>query len=377
MVHCGWFLYTLMYFGMLVLAFVTISLGTVGYYSCQYFNQSMTNSSSYNRINDKYSQNVFSRIDVCILGNGKVLEKFNINNEMRTVTDVFTNISQYFDYDNPLSTSYIDLNISTNKISGWINAMEKYRLGVYVDSRPQELTNDNPNEALKQLNLYSNTGGGVPTCSKDRWVFDSQNCTDPNEITYYADATLANGQALSSRVVTCISLNEKLTTSMNDSWSQSDIAYRYLQIRQNCSYSFDRIAYYANTLINYRNSRVNLFQSIKDKLTELYNLNTNFNNIMASFRLRVNQFQEAVGTLYYIISNEQTGLLATSNCRAVGNSSKAVYNIFCVNFMVQIVKVAICTLIMLVTMLAAMCLGVIFGVRYSNVEMLKRINAQH
>lgn len=208
-------------------------------------------------------------------------------------------------------------------------------------------------------------------------MFDSQNCTDPNEITYHADPTLANGQALSTNVVTCISLNEKLTTSMNDSWSQSDIAYRYLQIRQNCSYAFDRIAYFTNTLINYRNSRVNLFQSIKDKLTELYTLNSNFNNIMASFRLRVNQFQEAVGTLYYIISNEQTGLLATSNCRAIGDSSKAVYNIFCVNFMVQIVKVAICTLIMLVTMLAAMCLGVIFGVRYSNVEMLKRVTGQH
>lgn len=123
MVHCGWFLYALMYFGMLVLAFVTISLGTTGYYSCQYFNQSMANSSSFNRINDKYSQNVFSRVDVCILGSGKVLEKFNVNNEMKTVTDVFTNISQYFDYDNPLSTSYIDLAISTNKLLGWINAI--------------------------------------------------------------------------------------------------------------------------------------------------------------------------------------------------------------------------------------------------------------
>jgi hypothetical protein len=40
---------------------------------------------------------------------------------MRTVTDLFTNISQYYDYDNPSSKNYIDLAISANKINGWIN----------------------------------------------------------------------------------------------------------------------------------------------------------------------------------------------------------------------------------------------------------------
>lgn len=78
MVHCGWFLYSMMYFGMLVLAFVTISLGSVGYYSCIYFNSSMTNSTSYYKIGDKYSQNVFTRLDTCILGDGDVLKKFNV-----------------------------------------------------------------------------------------------------------------------------------------------------------------------------------------------------------------------------------------------------------------------------------------------------------
>lgn len=92
---------------------------------------------------------------------------------MTVVMDLFTNISAYYDYDNPSSANYVDLDISTGKIQGWINAIEKYRLGVYIDSRDEEKTNDNPNEAIKQLNLYSNEGGGVPTCSRDRWVFDS------------------------------------------------------------------------------------------------------------------------------------------------------------------------------------------------------------
>lgn len=45
--------------------------------------------------------------------------------------------------------------------------------------------------------------------------------------------------------------------------------------------------------------------------------------------------------------------------------------------MLQIVKIAICTLIMLITMMGAMCVGAIFGVRYANVQMLRRVNADH
>ena len=34
MVHCGWIIYGLMYFGVLVLAYVTMGLGEVGYAAC-------------------------------------------------------------------------------------------------------------------------------------------------------------------------------------------------------------------------------------------------------------------------------------------------------------------------------------------------------
>lgn len=71
------------------------------------------------------------------------------------------------------------------------------------------------------------------------------------------------------------------------------------------------------------------------------------------------------------------GLLVTSDCRVLGKSTQAIYNIFCVNFMLQIVKIGICTILMLVTMMAAMCMGAIFGTRYANVTMLRRVNAEH
>lgn len=43
--------------------------------------------------------------------------------------------------------------------------------------------------------------------------------------------------------------------------------------------------------------------------------------------------------------------------------------------MAQIAKVAICTLILLVVMLAGMFFGALFGVRYANVQMLRRVDA--
>jgi hypothetical protein len=53
---------------------------------------------------------------------------------------------------------------------------------------------------------------------------------------------------------------------MSSSWSQSDFMYRYLQIRQTCPDAYAKIIYYGNTLINYRNSRDNLFKGIKAQL---------------------------------------------------------------------------------------------------------------
>lgn len=94
------------------------------------------------------------------------------------------NIKTYDEYTNLSSLNYVDTNFSINTLKKWINNIEKYKLGIFVDSNPVQTNEDNPNYSLDQLNLYSNTGGGVPTCTKDRWVFDKANCTNPGEQTY-------------------------------------------------------------------------------------------------------------------------------------------------------------------------------------------------
>lgn len=124
---------------------------------------------------------------------------------METVTALFTNIQSYYDLTNTVSTNYVNLAISTSKISGWITAVSNYKLGVYVDTNPAITSNDNPNYAIDQLNLYTYQGGGVTTGSKDVWVWDKTNCTDSSQITYAAAAAVGTG--LSTTQVTCISFN--------------------------------------------------------------------------------------------------------------------------------------------------------------------------
>lgn len=100
------------------------------------------------------------------------------------MTQVFTNIEAYYDYEDPTGVGYVDKENSTGRIHGWIEAMEKYRLGVFEDSDPSLTTDDNPAYALRNLNVKANfhyaNGSHNPNCPRDVWTFDAQNCTDPD-----------------------------------------------------------------------------------------------------------------------------------------------------------------------------------------------------
>ena len=76
-----------------------------------------------------------------------------------------------------------------------------------------------------------------------------------------------------------------------------------------------------------------MYQSIKDDLNEILDLNEDFNDVMDSFRGRVDQFYESVATLNNIVASELDGLLVTSDCTTIGEAAQVTYNILCVNFM--------------------------------------------
>jgi hypothetical protein len=124
---------------------------------------------------------------------------------MGTVTKLFSNINTYFDYTNSVSKNYVNLMISTGKISTWMSTIINYKQGIYNDCSDSITSDDNPKYALKSLNLYTYQGGGVATGSRDIWVWDKANCSYPNQTIYTAGPSY--GTSLSLTNITCISFN--------------------------------------------------------------------------------------------------------------------------------------------------------------------------
>ena len=126
---------------------------------------------------------------------------------MGTVAKLFSNIQTYFDYTNNKSQNYVNTTKSIEKLTNWMTTINHYKLGIKQDCSDVITSDDNPKYALKTLNLYTYQGGGVPTGSKDVWVWDKTNCTDPTQLVYTAGPNSTLGTTLSANNVTCISFN--------------------------------------------------------------------------------------------------------------------------------------------------------------------------
>lgn len=98
---------------------------------------------------------------------------------MQTVSKLYAEATTFLNMRDSTTALYIDPSFSTTKIQNWINAIDKYRLGIYVDTDPAVTSENNPNVSLSNMNKYTNngTGGTPPSCTNDYWVFDSTNCT--------------------------------------------------------------------------------------------------------------------------------------------------------------------------------------------------------
>jgi hypothetical protein len=148
---------------------------------------------------------------------------------------------------------------------------------------------------------------------------------------------------------------------------------RYVQIREGYPEAYQWIQYYGQTLIAFRDSRINLFQAVQDDLTALLTSNTDFNNQLANFDSRVTQFYGTVSTLNNLITNSLDGLVATSNCHSLADKLRFVYNVYCLNFMAQVTKLALSAVLMLVLMAVGVVAGSRFGMMYAEREKVQRV----
>ncbi len=95
---------------------------------------------------------------------------------------------------------------------------------------------------------------------------------------------------------------------------------------------------YATSLINYRDSRINLYQNLKDQLTDLLNANNNYNNDISTFTNKVVAFNANTSSLNTLMTNSINGVSYASNCTVVADNLRFLYNVFCVNFIYKTVQ---------------------------------------
>lgn len=96
---------------------------------------------------------------------------------------------------------------------------------------------------------------------------------------------------------------------------------------------------YAQSLVNYRDSRINLYTNLKDQLNALLTNNANFNSKIVTFTNSVNDFVEnKTSELNLLVTNAVNGLDASSNCTTVANHLRLVNNVFCQRFIYSIVQ---------------------------------------
>lgn len=122
------------------------------------------------------------------------------------------------------------------------------------------------------MNVF--TLGG--TCLNDRWVYDVNDCqTGDNNFT--TPAIEASSLILDRLNIQCISLNTKISASAAGPWTLTDVQKRYAQVIPTCPLNYTESTKYAESIIQYRDSRINLFQGIKDQLNALLASHNNFN----------------------------------------------------------------------------------------------------
>ena len=239
MVVSGWGLLGLQYFGVLVVLIGFLVVGGVSYVFCQYFGSVIANPtvfSSYSLETGANSYNhLFQYMDVCFFGDGDILRKFGLSNEMGTVAELFDNVQTYLNMQTVGNAQYVSLAASPTRILGWMTAMTKYGQGVYNDAAPGVVDESDPYNALNGLNLRtlaSNSTGVNTTCANDFWVFDATNCTNgATEALYTPSNDNTNGLYFPPTGSLCIPLNTRISNNAPSIWSAADIAQRYLSVR--------------------------------------------------------------------------------------------------------------------------------------------------
>ena len=97
--------------------------------------------------------------------------------------------------------------------------------------------------------------------------------------------------------------------------------------------AFNEIVTYSRSLTNYRDGRINLYQSLNQQLSDLLSQVTAYNTNLTTFQASLNTFSSSAAALSNTVTNQINGLTISSNCTVIADSLRFHRNVYCTNFL--------------------------------------------
>jgi hypothetical protein len=267
---------------------------------------------------------------ICLHGNGDILTKLGVKDQLGYFDTIFTQLDKAKDYF-PSSQGTVPFSIT---IPINLDIVQKSKTGVYPDSTTI---------VDRLVSLTARTKASVSaTCVtgiEDTWLLNSVNCTAGSFGTTFHNA---DGDVGGKPAATCIGLDE---------WTGRTIANRYLTANYpSCPQvnSVNQEVYvrsYVTNFLAHKTARTTLFGNLE---TDILDIQTKNNNFMTSLFAITSPF-DAINTnihqLYDALAHPTTGLLSNAKCSFIKTGLKNLYNAMCVGFISSIYQTSVCIII--------------------------------
>jgi hypothetical protein len=145
LVYGGWVLLGLMYFAVLGVLFLFLTVGGLSYSFCEYFGEIIGTRTGYvNYVAASASASSFNKffgyLDVCFFQDGNILKKFELAQEMKSVSDVFLNSQTFLNMQTAGNSLFVDTSVAPTKIMNWTATVNSYGLGVPYDADQTDIS---------------------------------------------------------------------------------------------------------------------------------------------------------------------------------------------------------------------------------------------
>jgi len=266
---------------------------------------------------------------VCLHGNGDIIERFGITNQLEIFRDMFITLNQsagLYDTDpNKIAKSEV--------IPNQLAMVQNIRIGRYIDSDEAAI------DLAKLTALTRTPDNPCANNVKDTWVLNSLNCTAGSifQIGDNEDAYLG--------MEACIGFNIWISNG-----NQVENRYSTSQFPLTCgtrnSKNMDEyIKDFVNNFISNRNRIATLHGTLESKLIDVQTANDNFMTELLKISQNFDEVEATIEPLYDGLFSEESGLLTNGKCTYINKAIMELSETMCIGLITSIYQTTICIII--------------------------------